>query len=130
MAAIVGFVLIWPVAHGALVRAYRIDPWELFGWSMYALPAARVQIRVELERGGERSPLRAMGETRRRLLELARRRTALGSLASLEPFARELLDRDPTVDAVILVTREILLDRESDRLSARDRVHRFERRST
>jgi hypothetical protein len=128
MAAIVGFVLVWPLAHAGLVRAYRIDPWELFGWSMYALPAARVQIRVELERGDERKPLRAMGETRRRLLELARRRTALGSLASMEPFARALLEQDPTVDAVIVVTREITLDHESARLSARDREHRFERR--
>jgi len=127
MAAIVSFVLVWPLAHASLVARYGIDPWELFGWSMYALPAARVQVRVDVERGGETDPLRAMGERRKRVQAFARRRTALGSLASAEPLARSLLAEDPTIDAVIVVTREIVLDRVSTRLVARDEQHRFAR---
>jgi hypothetical protein len=127
MLAIVAFVLVWPVAHAGLVARYRLDPWEFFGWSMYALPAARVQIRVDVERGGETAPLRAMGDMRRRVQAFARRRTALGTLASTEVLAREILAGDSTIDVVIIMTREITLDPESTRLVARDESHRHER---
>ena len=80
MLAIVAFVLVWPVAHAGLVARYGIDPWEFFGWSMYALPAPRIQVRVEVERGGETYPLRAMGDLRRRVRAFASRRTAFGKI--------------------------------------------------
>jgi hypothetical protein len=115
------------VAHAGLVARYRLDPWEFFGWSMYALPAARVQIRVDVERGGETAPLRAMGDMRRRVQAFARRRTALGTLASTEVLAREILAGDSTIDVVIIMTREITLDPESTRLVAHDESHRHER---
>lgn len=127
MVAIVIFVLVWPIAHAGLVSRYRLDPWEFFGWSMYALPAARVQILVEVERGGENHPLRAMGEMRRRVQHFARRRTALGLLAPTESLAKEILASDPTIDAVVIVTREIALDRGSTLLVANDVRHRHTR---
>ena len=127
MGGVVAFVLVWPLVHAGLVARYGVDPWELFGWSMYALPAKRVQVRVEVERDGEIGPLRAMGATRQRVKEFARRRTALGSLASPEPLARTLLDEEDGIDAVIVVIRQIELDRGSSRLVARDEPHRFER---
>ena len=127
MLAIVAFVLVWPVAHAGLVARYRIDPWEFFGWSMYALPAARVQVRVEVERAGETKPLRAMGVMRRRVTAFARRSTALGAFAPTAALAREILAEDSTIDAVIIVTREVVLDRTSAMLVARDVRHRHER---
>jgi hypothetical protein len=127
MLAIVGLVLVWPLVHAGLVARYGIDPWELFGWSMYALPAPRVQVRVDVERGGETRPLRAMGARRQRVKAFARRRIGLGTFASPEPLARALLSEDATLDAVVIVTREISLDRKSARLVARDERHRFER---
>lgn len=127
MLAIVVFVLIWPLAHAGLVARYRLDAWEFFGWSMYALPAARVQVSVEIERDGELFPLRAMGEMHRRVRNFARRRTALGSLASPAPLAGEIFAGDSTIDAVIIVTREIVLDRGSTLLVARDERHRYQR---
>lgn len=127
MLAIVVFVLVWPLAHAGLVARYRLDAWEFFGWSMYALPAARVQVSVEIERDGELFPLRAMGEMRRRVRNFARRRTALGSLASPAPLAREIFAGDSTIDAVIIVTREIVLDPGSTLLVARDERHRYQR---
>ena len=130
MMAIVAFVLVWPLAHAGLVAGYRLDPWEFFGWSMYALPAARVQVRVDVERDGQTLPLRAMGDMRRRVKSFARRRTALGALVSTEPLAREVLAADSTIDAVIIVTREIVLDRASTLLVARDVRHRHERDDT
>ncbi len=130
MLAIVAFVLLWPVAHAGLVARYQIDPWEFFGWSMYALPAARVQVRVEVERAGEIRPLRAMGAMRRRVTAFARRSTALGDFAPTVSLAREILAEDSTIDAVIIVTREIVLDRASTVLVARDVRHRHERDTT
>ena len=130
MLAIVVFVLAWPVAHAGLVARYRIDPWELFGWSMYALPAARVQIRVEVERDGVTGPLRAMGEMRQRVKRFALRTTTLGSLAPTSALAREIFADDSSIDAVIIVTREILLDRETAHFVARDERHRHERDDT
>ncbi len=127
MAALVVFVLLWPIAHAGLVARHRIDPWELFGWSMYALPAARVQVRVESERQGVTMPLRAMGEPRRRIRAFARRRTALGTLAPTADLARVLLEADPSLDAVTIVTREIRLDPASARLVAREERFRHPR---
>lgn len=127
MLAIVAFVLVWPVAHAGLVARYRIDPWEFFGWSMYALPAARVQVRVEVERDGEIEPLRAMGVMRRRVTAFARRKTALGEFAPTASLAREIFAEDSTIDTVIIVTREVVLDPMSAILVARDVRHRHER---
>ena len=127
MLAIVVFVLVWPIAHAGLVARYQLDPWEFFGWSMYALPGARVQVLVEVERDGEIHPLRAMGEMRQRVQRFARRRNALGLLVSTEPLATEIFAADSTIDAVIIVTREITLDRETTRLVGHDAQHRHER---
>jgi hypothetical protein len=130
MAAIVAFVLVWPVAHAGLVARYRIDPWEFFGWSMYSLPAARVQVRVDVERRGETKPLRAMGVMRQRVHDFARRATALGSLAETESLARAIFADDSTIDVVNIVTREITLDRASTLIVARDVRHRHQRDET
>ncbi len=94
---------------------------------MYALPAARVQVRVEVERGGETKALRPMREMKRRVRDFARRRTALGSLASTEPLALAIFAEDETIDALRILTREILLDPVSTRLVARDEWHRHDR---
>jgi hypothetical protein len=45
-----------------------------------------------------------------------------------ESLAREIFSEDSTIDAVIIMTREISLDSESTRLVARDARHRHERR--
>ena len=127
---VLGLLILSPGVHHLLAQQVDFDPWEFFGWSMYALPAARVQVRVDVERDCQTLPLRAMGDMRRRVKSFARRRTALGALVSTEPLAREVLAADSTIDAVIIVTREIVLDRESSLLVARDVRHRHERDDT
>lgn len=127
MATLVIAVALWPVAHAGLVAVYRTDAWELFGWSMYALPAARVQVRVEVERDGESRPLRAMGRQRERVLAFARRRTALGELAPTARLARQIFEEDATLEALTIFTREISLDPRTARLVARDERHRHRR---
>ena len=127
MAGVVGFVLLWPLFHMALVARAHVDPWEFFGWAMYSKPAVRLQIRVEVDRAGEIQPLRAMGELRSRVKHFARRRSTLGSLASPDELIAAIFDSDETIDAIEIVLREIELERESGTLVARDHPHRFER---
>ena len=111
MRGVVLAVLVWPLIHLVLVARYEVDAWELFGWAMYARPAARVQVRVDVELEGARSPLRAMGETRQAIRDYARRRTALGRLAPPDALARSVLESRPDVEAVWIVLRRIELDR-------------------
>lgn len=120
-------VLVWPAVHLGLVARYGIDPWELFGWAMYARPPARVQVAVEVERGGVTRPWRPMGADRRRLEAFARRRTALGRLASPEPLAGHVFAADAAIDAVTIVLRSVELDPGTARLVARTQRRRFER---
>ena len=127
MASLVLLTLLWPLVHLVLVERFRLDPWEFFGWSMYALPAAQMQIAVEAERTGIAKPLRAMGTSREGIRRLARRRSALGTLASVESTAREIFAEDPAIDALTFVFREIRLDPKSARLVSRDDRVRIER---
>jgi hypothetical protein len=129
MKTIAACVLLWPLVHATLVARFHIDPWELFGWSMYALPAARVQVAVEVERDGESTALFATLEQRRRIRDFARRRTALGELASSAPLAREILAEDASLEAVLVRMREIRLDLESARLVAHEEQERHTRDS-
>ena len=127
MKTIAACVLLWPLVHATLVARFRIDPWELFGWSMYALPAARVQVAVEVERDGGSMPLFATPEQRRRIRDFARRRTALGELASSASLARTILAEDASLKAVVVRMREIRLDLESTRLVAHEEQERHAR---
>lgn len=127
MATIVTFVMLWPLAHLALVARFGTDPWEFFGWAMYSLPAARVQVRVEVERSGRTEAWRVMGAPRQRLRDYARRRTALGRLASPATLAASIFAEDPEIDALRIVLREIRLDRASSRLVTNDQRIEFDR---
>lgn len=128
MRGVVLFVALWPFAHLGLVARYEIDPWEFFGWAMYSQPAARVQIRVDVERDGTRKGLRAMGALREAIREQARRRTALGRLASHDPLARRVLQSDPGIDAAWIVERRVYLDEETARLAGDERETLFIKR--
>lgn len=127
MAAIVAVVFFWPFAHLYLVAQYRVDPWELFGWAMYSRPAARVQVRVNVDRDGVSKLLRATGAERKRVVEFARDRSALGEFASPATLVQSVFDDDPGIQTVEVVVREITLDLDTARLVATDEVLRFDR---
>jgi hypothetical protein len=128
MRGVVLAVLVWPLVHLVLVARYEVDPWELFGWAMYAQPAARVQVRVDVERDGVRSPLRAMGATRQAIRDYARRRTALGRLAPPDALAQSVLESRSEAEAVWIVLRRIELDRRTAHLVGVEREIRFGQR--
>ncbi len=127
MAGVVIAVMLWPAVHLGLVAAARVDPWEFFGWAMYSQPAARVQVRVEVERAGAREPLRAMGAMRRQVEAYARERTTLGRLASPDALLAAVFASDPSIEAIDLVLRDVRLDHGSTMLIANDEELRFER---
>ena len=124
---VAGAVLLWPLVHLALVARAQIDPWELFGWAMYSQPPARVQVRVDVERGGETKPLRAMAGLRDAQVGFAQSRSRLGTLASPDRFVGQVFASDATIDAVVIVMRRVRLDRVTARLVADDESLRFER---
>jgi hypothetical protein len=126
LALLVG-AAIWPLIHHVLVLRYDVDPWELFGWSMYAVPAARVSVAIDLERGDEVEPLRPLGDLFARVRAFARRRSALGVLASSEGLARELLAADAQLDAVVVTTRWLVLDPQTTVWRLRERSERYVR---
>jgi hypothetical protein len=127
MAAIVVGVIAWPIVHIGLVSHYRIDPWELFGWSMYAVPAARVQVGVKVERAGKTEAVFPLGMERERIRDFSRRRTALGSLAPTDDLAREILATDATIDAVVIIMREIRFDPQTAHIVAIESSTRTDR---
>jgi hypothetical protein len=130
MVVIVAAVAIWPIGHAMLVARFEVDPWELFGWSMYTQPAARVQVAVDVERGDERKPLRAMGALREQVTAFTRRRAALGTLTSSRSLADVVFGEDPSAEAVIVTIRRVRLDPHSALLVATEAEHRHERHRT
>lgn len=130
MLAIVIGVALWPAVHLALVARADIDPWELFGWAMYSQPAARVQVRVDVERAGVLEPLRAMSTMRRQVEAFARSRTTLGRLASPDELLATVFASDASIGAVELVLRDVKLDLDSALLVGIDERVRFERPRT
>lgn len=120
-------VVLWPIVHLGLVARADIDAWELFGWAMYSRPEARVQVRVDVERVGAREPLRAMGDLRRRIEQYARARTSLGRLASPEALLEAVFASDPTIDAIVIVLRDVMLEHDSAHLVAHEEQIRVAR---
>lgn len=132
MAAVAALAVLWPVAHLVWVARMDVDPWEFFGWAMYSRPAARVQVRVEVERsagepgsqGGAAVPLRAMGALRREIEGFARRRSTLGRHADGEDLRAAVFASDPSIEAVTIVLRDVRLDLDSAHLVGHVESHR------
>ena len=120
-------VALWPAVHHRLAARYELDPWEFFGWSMYAVPLPRVQAGFEELVGGEIRLVSAVGEERIELRRYARMRTTIGEFADDEAFARWLLDRAPEREGITLLLRRWQLDRKTARLGFTDRRLVFER---
>ena len=118
---------LWPALHHVLARTAHTDPWKLFGWSMYAAPPGRVQVRVDRIDAGERRPLRLFGELARARDAYAGRRASLGRLARPDGLAQQILASDPELEEVVVVVRRWGLDPDSARLITEDREARYTR---
>jgi hypothetical protein len=86
---------------------------------MYTVPHPRIQVELRVTVDGRQHALRTAGSLRRDVEDYARRKTTLGRWVSDDDFARSLLDRNPTWEAVTLVLHRWRLDRESARWRVR-----------
>jgi hypothetical protein len=111
---------LWPAAHLGLARRCGIDPWELFGWAMYTTPTPRLGVEVREWRDGEARPLPVRFSTLERIERFRRSRLALGCLAPAEPFARELLAREPAAAGIELTLRRHAFDPATARFATRE----------
>lgn len=125
--AILISLVIWPGLHFALAARLGFDPWELFGWAMYAVPQARYEMAVEGDEAGVVKAFLPAGPLRQVHRDVARKRALLGDLRSLDDYGAQVLASYPRLDAVFIVERRWFLDRETALLDYRDERHHFSR---
>ncbi len=119
---------VWPGLHHGLVRGVEIDPWAFFGWSMYAVPNLRINVRagrVELDASGE-----MLAETvdwnaisphaYRAMRAYAERRAVWGRLLAPDALAEEIFAGQPDLPGVVIRVRRWVIDRDSARIAPRD----------
>lgn len=125
--AVVLAVAIWPGFHFALAVRTHFNPWELFGWAMYALPEVRFDMRLEhLDQRGVWRPFIPMGVDLETYFDVGRRRANLGELASLEPLAEALFARHPTWTGLAVIEQRWHLNRHTARLDHTLKRNEFE----
>src|SRR5688500_10655944 len=112
-------VILWPLAHVPLVRAFELSPWSFGGFAMYTTPRPSLQGRDPLmaEAG---APLRAIAveslptEVREHVLsvlgESLQDRGVLGKLYDPTPHAEALLELSPSASHVVLSIEQCWLD--------------------
>lgn len=127
IALILVAVAAWPIAHRVLVARFEVDPWELFGWGMYATPSPQVQVRLEQLYEGRSLIVRPSDATLKVLNEFAQRRTRLGRFVSLDSTAEEILALEPQMEGVALLVRRWSLDQETARFGYTETRHEYRR---
>lgn len=126
-AAVVCALALWPAVHLFLSSRYQIDPWEFFGWGMYALPSPQVHLRMEQLVDGRPVIVRPSEATLERLEKFARDRTRFGRFASIDTLGREILDLEPQMQGVAVILRRWELDRQTACFDFREERHEFTR---
>lgn len=107
---------IWPLVHHVTVRSLDLDPWKLFGWSMYTVPGRRVRaFPVSLD-DDRRLELAGLSPHHAALVksaydDFAQLRIQFGKLVAPDEFARALFAAYPDVDRIAIDVRHIRLDR-------------------
>jgi hypothetical protein len=119
---------VWPGVHFVLAERLDFDPWNFFGWAMYALPNPTYDLRVAVISGDRVRRVELPPPLREQARLYLERRATLGRGVTPEPLARAVLRAEPGIDAVVVGVRKLVLDPESGRVEPRDEVqHRYER---
>jgi hypothetical protein len=105
---------VWPLLQHALVRSHGVDPWRLFAWGMYSAPGSMRTVRVVVL-DAQRPPrvllTRNYSQAEQAIVTRYRtRRQALGTLASADAPAAELLALHPDWEGVALPVLSLNLD--------------------
>ena len=120
--------LLWPPFHHVLVRSLELDPWAFFGWSMYAVPNLRLNVRaarIEEVAGAEPDWNAISPALYGAMREYALRRQRFGRLLPPDGLAEEIFARQPELPGLLIRVRRWVIDRASSRLEARDTDYRY-----
>ncbi len=118
---------VWPGVHLFLSSRYQIDPWEFFGWGMYALPSPQVHVRIEQLVAGRPLLVRPSDSTLERLDTFARERSRFGLFASVDELGRDLLALEPEMQGIVVIVRRWELDLETASFDFEETRHPFQR---
>ena len=125
--ALVAFFL-WPPVHHVFVRSLDLDPWAFFGWSMYAVPNLRLNVRAARIEDGSPAPPdwnavspALYGPMR----QYALRRQRWGELLPPDALAERIFAEQPELPGLLIRVRRWVIDRDSARIQPRDRDYRY-----
>jgi len=112
--AILGLLVVWPLAHVVLVAQLELDPWRFCGFAEYATPSAHQQVFMIELRGDMEVNLHhswLTNDTRDVYRQYKKKRATFGKLAPPHELAEAILAERPDIEGL-----KILLAR--DRISA------------
>ena len=108
----IGLLMVWPLLHFGLVRAYDMNPWKLGGLAMYTAPPESYGVDIYGYATGDRVNV-SLSRTDNALFgEFVHRSRVLGRLVSPRQLAEQLLSGNSELDAVVV---------ECDRFALRSR---------
>lgn len=127
-AALVGFTL-WPLVQMELVRRFRISPWKLAGWGMYAAPRIAPGIAIFVQRSDEPPiPVPAVPPQLRKASEsFSTRRLWLSDLASPDAIGAIVLASNPDYRTAIVRIIQPMLDTSTGMVRTEEKDYRYVR---
>lgn len=130
LVAILIAAAVWPGIHHLLARTQGIDPWKLFGWSMYAVPNRQIRVKVVALENGAPTHWIFPPAARAEIDRFVERRMNLGRFASAHSLGEAVLEHEPRFDELDVVVQMRRLDLETAHLvfdEERTRVVRSDR---
>ena len=125
--ALVIALAVWPLVHHALVVGYGMNPWHLFGFSMYCKPRAPIGVFLRDARGAEIPQNRLPPEINTAIATYAERRRVLGELARPDGLARDLFDSTPWLKNVQIAVVTYDFSASAARLEKKEYVYPYAR---
>lgn len=125
-AALVGFTL-WPLVQMGLVWRFRVSPWKLAGWGMYAAPRIAPGIAIFVQRGDEPpQPVPAVTAQLRTASEtFSTRRLWLSDLAPPDAIGAMVLAGNPDYHTAIVRIIQPVLDTDTGMVRTEEKDYRY-----
>lgn len=113
--ALAAFAL-WPALHHIATVTFDMNPWKLFGWSMYCVPRRWVDVDITLrdESGGRPLEYRQNEADLTALVDdYANRRWVYGHLQPPDRVAKRLFAKYPDASEFTIYVHQLSFDRAS-----------------
>jgi hypothetical protein len=119
-------VLLWPPVHHGLVRSLDLDPWSFFGWSMYAVPNLRLNVRAARLEADSAPDWNAISPALYGPMRAyALKRQHWGELLRPDALAEQIFAEHREYAGLLIRVRRWRIDRDSSRVQFRDRDYRY-----